>query len=204
METVTTYRELRKQLTADGQGSGTAQGWIIFNGVKMFVRKHWSYDGGYPCYADENCVDCLGELFKNYETSRDYVVNGVVIKDIHNYRDLLDFDLKFKPELSFSLSIDNKFILSVKDYQFTYAKRNNKLNELFDCLIYFAGKDCSFSGDNYYVSVKISNGNTYTVKIQPNVVFDEVKKCNYFAPGIDNQSMEKIYNFISEDIKKYK
>ena len=75
MVTVNTYQELRESLNGDGQGSGTKQGWVIFKGQKLFVRKHWSYEGGYPVYTDESSSTSIGELKKSGEAFP-YTING--------------------------------------------------------------------------------------------------------------------------------
>jgi hypothetical protein len=75
MNTVTTIQELKKSLFADGQGSGTLEGWIDFEGQKFFVRKHWSYDGGYPAYFDEACTQDAGE-FKRTGEPFHYMIDG--------------------------------------------------------------------------------------------------------------------------------
>lgn len=93
---INTYRELKKSLKADGQGSGTIEGWIEFEGVKMFVRKHWSYDGGFPAYTDETISNCIGELFTTNNWFP-YIIDGVQ-QLRHGYIELQDSNLKFVNE----------------------------------------------------------------------------------------------------------
>jgi hypothetical protein len=93
MKTVSTYRELKSELNADGQGSGTVEGWVEFEGKKMFIRKHWSYDGGFPAYTDETISNCIGELFPKGEWFP-WLVDGVQ-QLRHGYIELQDCKLTF-------------------------------------------------------------------------------------------------------------
>ena len=96
MKNVKTYQELKKALGTDEQGSGTQCGWIIFNGQKMYVRKHWSYSGGFPAYKNEDMDESIGELFggKDYF---EYCINGV--PQLHNgWQPMLDSKLEMRNE----------------------------------------------------------------------------------------------------------
>jgi hypothetical protein len=96
MKKVSTYRELKKHLQSDGQESGTLCGFIEFQGNKMYVRKHWSYDGGFPCYSDETCLEPAGELFPD-GTWFPYIIDGIQ-QLRHGYIELQDCKLIFKSE----------------------------------------------------------------------------------------------------------
>ncbi len=75
MNTVRTIQELKTNLGGDGQESGTVQGWVNFEGNALFVRKHWSYSGGFPAYEDESCTEDVGE-FGVIGEPFPYVLNG--------------------------------------------------------------------------------------------------------------------------------
>jgi hypothetical protein len=96
MKNVTTYRELKSACHPDGQGSGTIQGWIEFEGKPMFIRKHWSYDGGFPAYTDESISSCIGELIPDGNWFP-YIVDGVQ-QLRHGWIQLNDSKLVFKHE----------------------------------------------------------------------------------------------------------
>lgn len=96
MEKVSTYRELKKALKPDGQESGTICGFIQFEEKKIYVRKHWSYDGGFPCYSDEDCLQSVGELFPDGNWFP-YKIDGVQ-QLRHGCIELQDSKLIFKPE----------------------------------------------------------------------------------------------------------
>lgn len=76
MNTVSTIQQLKASLTGDGQESGTQQGWVIFEGQKLFVRRHWSYSGGYPVYRDADMQHSVGELQVKPGTATHYHLNG--------------------------------------------------------------------------------------------------------------------------------
>ena len=63
MKEVSTILELKAALHGEDQNYKTRCGWVLFHGKKYYVRKHWSYDGGYPAYYDENCTQDAGEFF---------------------------------------------------------------------------------------------------------------------------------------------
>lgn len=98
MTTVTTIKELQNALSEDGQESGTMQGWIIFEGQKMFVRKHWSYQGGFPVYSDETINTLIGLLKRDGEAFK-YELHGVP-----QYR----HGVKSWPEYDFKLTLVNE------------------------------------------------------------------------------------------------
>ena len=88
MKAITNYRELKNELMFQSE-DGPLCGWIIFNGEKMFVSKHWSYDGGYPVYeSDEIGAKPIGDLIcdKNWFP---WIVDGVQQKE-HGCWDLFD------------------------------------------------------------------------------------------------------------------
>lgn len=45
---LTHYSQVLRELHPDGQGSGTAEGTLLIGDIPVFVRKHWSYAGGFP------------------------------------------------------------------------------------------------------------------------------------------------------------
>jgi len=94
MEAITTFSELRKALGTDSQGSGTECGWITFEAKKVYVRRHWSYSGGYPIYEDESCLVELGE-FVNGEWFP-IIIDGVQQKCYHGVYDAYDCKLSLK------------------------------------------------------------------------------------------------------------
>lgn len=53
---VTTFQELKGLLHPDGQSSGTLVGNVNIDGEDFFIRKHWSYSGGFPVYDGDNQV----------------------------------------------------------------------------------------------------------------------------------------------------
>ena len=59
---VSTFSELKSNLHPDGQGSGTLEGWVKVNGSDYFVRKHWSYSGGFPMFTDDTVGTQAGEI----------------------------------------------------------------------------------------------------------------------------------------------
>lgn len=101
MKSVITIQELKKALYGESQNYKTRCGWIEFEGRRIYVRKHWSYDGGFPAYADERCVHPIGELFAITESAFPYVIDGKV-QCQHNVSDwiIYDFKLKFVPDVA--------------------------------------------------------------------------------------------------------
>lgn len=94
MTTINTLQELKKALHGESQNDNTRCGWVMFNGQKLYVRKHWSYDGGYPVYTDETCTTSIGELFCITETAQPAIdENGKPILR-HGYQTVYDFELK--------------------------------------------------------------------------------------------------------------
>lgn len=93
-------RQLQSELFSDPSNYNTKLGWIEFNGQKMFVRKHWSYEGGYPCYSDQECLNELGELVIDYTTKTHYEIEGVKQYEHGierpNYA-IFDYNLNFMP-----------------------------------------------------------------------------------------------------------
>lgn len=59
---VKTAFELMQQLKSDGQGSGTRHGYVTIDDERLWVRKHWSYAGGFPLCSDDSLSDNRGEL----------------------------------------------------------------------------------------------------------------------------------------------
>lgn len=95
---ITLFSELREVLGTDGQGSGTECGWIVFNNQRMYVRRHWSYSGGYPVYTDETCLVELGEL-ETPENNNEWfpvIIDGVAQKCKHGIYPLYDCKILFK------------------------------------------------------------------------------------------------------------
>jgi hypothetical protein len=95
--TVKTFQELKNALGTDEQGSGTQCGWVVFNNQKIYVRRHWSYSGGFPVYLDEACLFFLGELVnsKNDEDWFPYFIDGIRQQE-HGIWDLFDCNLLFE------------------------------------------------------------------------------------------------------------
>jgi hypothetical protein len=96
---VKTFRELLAELGPDEQGSGSLEGTVIFQGKELMVRKHWSYEGGYPAMVVEN-----GKIVDEIELVSDgnwwdWKVDGVQQYD-HNVEkegwELLDSNLIIK------------------------------------------------------------------------------------------------------------
>ena len=63
---VNSFIELKNALHPDGQGSGTLEGVVTIDSKDFFVRKHWSYSGGFPVY-DGNIQ--VGEIVLDGGTS---------------------------------------------------------------------------------------------------------------------------------------
>jgi len=106
-----------------------------------------------------------------------------------------------KRKIRFTLCNSKVAILEITEEDFEINDKKNTLNVLFNPLINFSG-NASFSGNNWYVVINHDNIEEYTVYIEPNIIWDPIKKVNYFAPGINVSTMNKIYNFIRTDIEK--
>jgi hypothetical protein len=107
--TIKTFSELRKALGTDGQDSGTECGWIVFNNQELYVRRHWSYGGGYPIYLDEACLYSFGKLQAS-ENDNDWfpiIIDGIHQKCVHNLYKLYDCNvLLVKQNEKLNLFID--------------------------------------------------------------------------------------------------
>lgn len=61
--TITTFTELKECLSFDSQGSGTLEGYVLVDECKIFIRKHWSYSGGFPFFDSKG--EHIGEIVLN-------------------------------------------------------------------------------------------------------------------------------------------
>ena len=94
MKTVSTFQELKSALHGEDQNSNTRCGWIIYNGKQMYIRKHWSYEGGYPAYEDEACTIDIGEFKAVTSTARPMMNEDGTPVLRHGYEQVYDFDLQ--------------------------------------------------------------------------------------------------------------
>lgn len=106
-----------------------------------------------------------------------------------------------KIKISICLNLENKDLLEITEEQFIKNKKSGTLDKLFEPVIFFCGEG-TFSGPNWALHIYHEGCEDYTINILPRTKWDVEKKCNVFIPGINSESMEKLYNFILLDIQK--
>lgn len=89
---VTSFIELKNELHGDGQDSGTLIGNILIDDEKFFVKKHWSYSGGFPVFSDEKINNQVGKIVLDNDKSYCEGKN----QDLYDYRGQIKGDAEIE------------------------------------------------------------------------------------------------------------
>lgn len=100
---VSSFSQLYPALHPDGQESGTVEGWILFEGRRLWVRKHWSnhfyccFERKFESFFDKkenthHFPKQVGTLERDESTRRE-----IEVKNPQPHCTYFDFDLIFVP-----------------------------------------------------------------------------------------------------------